>query len=221
MHVLLVEDNALVASGVKAGLQLQGFGVDVVGCASQADAALKSSHFDVCVLDLGLPDEDGLHLLARWRRQGLELPVLVLTARDAVDQRIEGLQTGADDYLVKPFALDELLARVRALARRPREGGSERLHWDALQVDTHARRARWQGHDLQLSPKEYALLELLLRQRGRVLTRQMIFARLYDSASDASDKVVEVILSTLRSKLGKAGVPDPIATRRGFGYVIE
>ena len=118
MHVLLVEDNALVASGVKAGLQLQGFGVDVVGCASQADAALKSSHFDVCVLDLGLPDEDGLHLLARWRRQGLELPVLVLTARDAVDQRIEGLQTGADDYLVKPFDLHELAARLHALLRR-------------------------------------------------------------------------------------------------------
>ena len=118
MHVLLVEDNALVASGVKAGLQLQGFGVDVVGCASQADAAIKSSHFDVCVLDLGLPDEDGLHLLARWRSQGVELPVLVLTARDAVGQRIEGLQTGADDYLVKPFDLHELAARLHALLRR-------------------------------------------------------------------------------------------------------
>lgn len=119
MHVLLVEDNALVASGVKAGLQLQGFGVDVVGCASQADAAIKSSHFDVCVLDLGLPDEDGLHLLARWRSQGVELPVLVLTARDAVGQRIEGLQTGADDYLVKPFDLHELAARlVVDLSRR-------------------------------------------------------------------------------------------------------
>ena len=122
MHVLLVEDNALVASGVKAGLQLQGFGVDVVGCAAQADAAIKSSHFDVCVLDLGLPDEDGLHLLARWRKQGVEVPVLVLTARDAVGQRIEGLQTGADDYLVKPFDLHELAARLHALLRRAATG---------------------------------------------------------------------------------------------------
>ena len=107
MHVLLVEDNALVASGVRAGLQLQGFGVDTVASAGQADAAIRSSHFDACVLDLGLPDEDGLSLLARWRGQGLQVPVLVLTARDAVSQRIEGLQTGADDYLVKPFDRSE------------------------------------------------------------------------------------------------------------------
>ncbi len=124
MHVLLVEDNALVASGVKTGLQLQGFGVDVVGSAAQADAAIKSSHFDVCVLDLGLPDEDGLQLLSRWRRQAVELPVLVLTARDAVGQRIEGLQTGADDYLVKPFDLHELAARLHALLRRAARPGA-------------------------------------------------------------------------------------------------
>src|SRR5256885_1053852 len=118
MHVLLVEDNALVASGVRAGLQLQGFGVDTVASAGQADAAIRSSHFDACVLDLGLPDEDGLSLLARWRGQGLQVPVLVLTARDAVSQRIEGLQTGADDYLVKPFDLHALAARLHALLRR-------------------------------------------------------------------------------------------------------
>jgi len=118
MHVLLVEDNALVASGVRAGLQLQGFGVVTVASAGQADAAIRSSHFDACVLDLGLPDEDGLSLLARWRGQGLQVPVLVLTARDAVSQRIEGLQTGADDYLVKPFDLHELAARLHALLRR-------------------------------------------------------------------------------------------------------
>ena len=121
MHVLLVEDNALVASGVRAGLQLQGFGVDTVASAGQADAAIRSSHFDACVLDLGLPDEDGLSLLARWRGQGLQVPVLVLTARDAVSQRIEGLQTGADDYLVKPFDLHELAARLPLIEKLPCE----------------------------------------------------------------------------------------------------
>ena len=131
------------------------------------------------------------------------------------------LDAGADDYLVKPFALDELQARVRALARRGRDGGDTVLELDGLQVDTGARRARWQGVDLQLSPKEYALLALLLRERGKVLSRPAIFDRLYDSASESSDKVVEVILSTLRGKLARAGAPDPIHTRRGFGYVIE
>ena len=147
--------------------------------------------------------------------------VLMLSARDTVADRVAALDAGADDYLVKPFALDELQARVRALARRARDGGDTVLELDGLQVDTGARRARWQGVDLQLSPKEYALLELLLRERGKVLSRPAIFDRLYDSASESSDKVVEVILSTLRGKFAKAGASDPIHTRRGFGYVIE
>ena len=214
MHVLLVEDNALVASGVKAGLQLQGFGVDVVGCASQADAALKSSHFDVCVLDLGLPDEDGLHLLARWRRQGLELPVLVLTARDAVDQRIEGLQTGADDYLVKPFDLHELAARLHALLRR---AAGRTVDWIVLgdvKVDLAAGQAIREGSIVDLSRREWALLRALLQSPGRVLSLEQLRDSLYGYSLDVESNAVNVHAHHLRRKLGS----DMVETVRGVGF---
>ena len=214
MHVLLVEDNALVASGVKAGLQLQGFGVDVVGCASQADVALKSSHFDVCVLDLGLPDEDGLHLLARWRRQGLELPVLVLTARDAVDQRIEGLQTGADDYLVKPFDLHELAARLHALLRR---AAGRTVDWIVLgdvKVDLAAGQAIREGSIVDLSRREWALLRALLQSPGRVLSLEQLRDSLYGYSLDVESNAVNVHVHHLRRKLGS----DMVETVRGVGF---
>lgn len=214
MHVLLVEDNALVASGVKAGLQLQGFGVDVVGCAGQADAALKSSHFDVCVLDLGLPDEDGLHLLARWRRQGLELPVLVLTARDAVDQRIEGLQTGADDYLVKPFDLHELAARLHALLRR---AAGRTVDWIVLgdvKVDLAAGQAIREGSIVDLSRREWALLRALLQSPGRVLSLEQLRDSLYGYSLDVESNAVNVHVHHLRRKLGS----DMVETVRGVGF---
>lgn len=221
MRLLIVEDSQTLADTLRATLTEEGHVCDHAADGTQALQFIATHAYDLLVLDWMLPGCDGLAVLKALRAAGAPSQVLMLSARDTVADRVAALDAGADDYLVKPFALDELLARVRALARRPREGGSALLHWQELQVDVHARRARWQGHDLQLSPKEYALLELLLRQRGRVLARQMIFDRLYDSTSEASDKVVEVILSTLRSKLSKAGAPDPIATRRGFGYVIE
>ncbi|MDR3066907.1 MULTISPECIES: response regulator [Comamonas] len=214
MHVLLVEDNALVASGVKAGLQLQGFGVDVVGCARQADAALKSSHFDVCVLDLGLPDEDGLHLLARWRSQGLALPVLVLTARDAVGQRIEGLQTGADDYLVKPFDLHELAARLHALLRR---AAGRTVDWIVLgdvTVDLAAGQAMREGRAVDLSRREWALLRALLQSPGRVLSLEQLRDSLYGYSLDVESNAVNVHVHHLRRKLG----PDMVETVRGVGF---
>ena len=221
MRILLVEDDAALAAGVRAALHPEGYTVDCLDDGPHALQALLHGGYELAVLDLGLPRMDGLDVLRQLRASGSAVPVLVLTARDATADRIAGLDAGADDYLVKPFALDELQARVRALARRARDGGDTVLELDGLQVDTGARRARWRGVDLQLSPKEYALLELLLRERGKVLSRPAIFDRLYDSASESSDKVVEVILSTLRGKLAKAGAPDPIRTRRGFGYVIE
>ena len=214
MHVLLVEDNALVASGVKAGLQLQGFGVDVVGCAAQADAAIKSSHFDVCVLDLGLPDEDGLHLLARWRKQGVEVPVLVLTARDAVGQRIEGLQTGADDYLVKPFDLHELAARLHALLRRAAGRSVDWIVQGDVRVDLAAGRALRDARLVDLSRREWALLRALLQSPGRVLNMEQLRDSLYGYSQDVESNAVNVHVHHLRRKLGT----DIVETVRGVGF---
>ncbi len=221
MRLLIVEDSPTLAASLQATLEQDGHACDHAGDGEQAIAFLAGHDYDLLVLDWMLPRRDGLQVLRALRGSGARARVLMLSARDTVADRVAALDAGADDYLVKPFALDELQARVRALARRGRDGGDTVLELEGLQVDTGARRARWQGVDLQLSPKEYALLELLLRERGKVLSRPAIFDRLYDSASESSDKVVEVILSTLRGKLAKAGAPDPIHTRRGFGYVIE
>lgn len=214
MHVLLVEDNALVASGVKTGLQLQGFGVDVVGSAAQADAAIKSSHFDVCVLDLGLPDEDGLQLLSRWRRQAVELPVLVLTARDAVGQRIEGLQTGADDYLVKPFDLHELAARLHALLRRAAGRSVDWIVLGDVKVDLAASQALRDGVTVDLSRREWALLSALLQSPGRVLSLEQLRDSLYGYSLDVESNAVNVHVHHLRRKLGT----DIVETVRGVGF---
>ena len=214
MHVLLVEDNALVASGVKAGLQLQGFGVDAVGSASQADAAIKTSHFDVCVLDLGLPDEDGLQLLARWRRQGIELPVLVLTARDAVAQRIEGLQTGADDYLPNPFDLHELAARLHALLRRAAGRSVDWINLGDVKIDLAANRAQRGGRSVDLSRREWALLGALLQSPGRILSLEQLRDSLYGYSQDVESNAVNVHVHHLRRKLGQ----DLVETVRGVGF---
>ncbi|MGX5672526.1 response regulator transcription factor [Thermomonas sp. XSG] len=221
MRLLIVEDSPTLAASLQTTLEQDGHACDHAGDGEQAIAFLAGHDYDLLVLDWMLPRRDGLQVLRALRGSGARARVLMLSARDTVADRVAALDAGADDYLVKPFALDELQARVRALARRARDGGDTVLELDGLQVDTGARRARWRGVDLQLSPKEYALLELLLRERGKVLSRPAIFDRLYDSASESSDKVVEVILSTLRGKLARAGAPDPIHTRRGFGYVIE
>ena len=221
MRLLIVEDSPTLAASLQTTLEQDGHACDHAGDGEQAIAFLAGHDYDLLVLDWMLPRRDGLQVLRALRGSGARARVLMLSARDTVADRVAALDAGADDYLVKPFALDELQARVRALARRARDGGDTVLELDGLQVETGARRARWRGVDLQLSPKEYALLELLLRERGKVLSRPAIFDRLYDSASESSDKVVEVILSTLRGKLARAGAPDPIHTRRGFGYVIE
>jgi two-component system copper resistance phosphate regulon response regulator CusR len=221
MRLLIVEDSQTLAESLHATLEHEGHACDHAADGEQAMAFLAQHEYDLLLLDWMLPKRDGLQVLQSLRRAGAPTRVLMLSARDTVADRVAALDAGADDYLVKPFALDELLARVRALARRPHESGDAALVLGELQVDLHARRARWRGVDVQLSPKEYALLELLLRQRGKTLSRATIFDRLYDSASASSDKVVEVILSTLRGKLAKAGAPDPIHTRRGFGYGID
>lgn len=214
MHVLLVEDNALVASGVRAGLQLQGFGVDTVASAGQADAAIRSSHFDACVLDLGLPDEDGLSLLARWRGQGLQVPVLVLTARDAVSQRIEGLQTGADDYLVKPFDLHELAARLHALLRRAAGRSVDWIELGEVRINPAAGHIQRQGRTVELSRREWSLLRALLQSPGRILSTEQLRDSLYGYSQDVESNAVNVHVNHLRRKLGH----ELVETVRGEGY---
>lgn len=221
MRILIVEDSQALARALAHGLAADGHACDHCGDGKTALAYLKRFPYDLVVLDLMLPGLDGFGVLRALRVRDDAVRVLVLSARDQVADRVDALDAGADDYLVKPYALDELLARLRALQRRPREQAEPVLRHADIALDPRTRGVHCGGAALDLTPKEYALLELLLRQRGRVLSRVQIFERLYDGASETSDKVVEVIVSTLRAKLTQAGADArSIQTRRGFGYVI-
>ena len=221
MRVLIVEDSQPLSQALVRGLAAEGYACDEAATGEQALAFLRQFTYDFIVLDLMLPGIDGLEVLRQLRRRQEATRVLVLSARDHVVDRITALDAGADDYLTKPFVLDELLARLRALRRRPLEQAEPVLRVGELELDPRSRTVRAGGADLDLSPKEYALLELLLRERGRVFSRAQIFERLYDGASETSDKAIEVIMSTLRAKLSRAGAADLIETRRGFGYVVS
>lgn len=214
LHVLLIEDDSLVASGIVAGLRLHGLTVDHVDTASKAQAALGGSHFDICVLDLGLPDEDGMTLLARWRAQAQAIPVLVLTARDAVEHRVEGLRAGADDYLLKPFELDELVARLHALLRRAGGRSSDVIEHGALSFSASSGEVRLHGVPVDLSRRELALLRALLHNRGRILGLDQLQDSLYGFGTDVESNAVNVHIHHLRRKLG----PAIVETVRGLGY---
>lgn len=220
MRVLLVEDSERLNAAVARGLRAAGLSVD---CAADGQAALQFEHrypYEVIVLDLLLPKVSGFEVLRHLREHESRARVLVLSARDQVTDRVSCLNLGADDYLVKPFAFDELVARVLALGRRRIGETSPALRVGELTIDTAARVALAGTEALPLAPKEYALLETLVRARGRCMSRAELFERLYDSRSDSSDRVIEVIVSTLRAKLARAGCSDLIETRRGFGYCV-
>ncbi len=214
MHVLLVEDDRLIARGIVAGLGLLGVTVDHVDTATKARAALGASQFDVCVLDLGLPDEDGMALLARWRTQGQATPVLVLTARDALEHRVAGLRAGADDYLLKPFELEELVARLHALVRRSGGRSSDLVEHGDLTFSASSGEARLQGVKIDLSRRELALLRALLQNPGRILNLDQLQASLYGFETDVESNAVNVHIHHLRRKLGATIVE----TVRGLGY---
>lgn len=219
MRVLLLEDDALIGDGLVAGLGHLGFEVDwfrdgVAGCA--ALGALETPVYEAAVLDLSLPGMDGLAVLATWRRQGWDTPVLILTARDSVADRVEGLDRGADDYLIKPFALAELAARLRALLRRRQPTTTQRLEHDGLVLDPRAHQAWRHDAPLELTARELALLELLLRNKGRTLSRRQIEDSLYGWQQELDSNAVEVHIHHLRKKLGNGF----IRTVRGIGYSL-
>lgn len=214
MHVLLCEDDDLIASGIVAGLGAQGLIVDRVGTAAAAQSLLHTGHFDVMILDLGLPDEDGLKLLQRLRQQGLMLPVLVLTARDAVTDRVAGLQAGADDYLLKPFDLRELGARLHTLLRRAAGRTVNVIEHGPLRYDPSSRET-WLGEvSVDLSRREQALLQALLHNRGRVLSGDQLKDSVYGFSDEVESNALNVHIHHLRRKLGN-GI---VETVRGLGY---
>lgn len=214
MHVLLVEDDDLVASGILAGLRLHAMTVDHVDTARSAQDAIRNSHFDLAVLDLGLPDGDGMTLLARWRDAGYAFPVLVLTARDAVENRVAGLRAGADDYLVKPFDLSELVARLHALQRRAAGRSLDLVRHGALCFDPASRKVTLHGESVELSRRELLLLQALLHRPEHILSLEQLRQSLYGLDDNVESNAVNVHIHHLRRKLG----PRIVETVRGLGF---
>ena len=217
MRVLLAEDDELLGSGLKAGLGQHGFAVDWVRDGVAAERELLAQQHEAAVLALGLPRQDGLDALAAVRAKGVRTPVLVLTARDAIDARIQGLDGGADDYIVKPVDLGELAARLRALVRRAHGVPTTRLMLGEVALDPAARQVWRGGEPVELSVREFDLLRVFMLQAGRVLSREQLEQHLYKWGSEVSSNAVEVHIHNLRRKLG----PELIETVRGVGYVAR
>ena len=219
MRILIVEDDPSLASGLARILQGEGFAVDVSGEGEEALRAASAERFDLMILDLGLPTIDGLEVLQTVRSKGNKLPVLVLTARDNVMDRVHGLNLGADDYMAKPFAMPELTARVRALLRRSQAQASPKIVHGPLSLDTVARRAYLSGEPLELAGREWAVLEVLLGKVEKIVSKESIIESIAGWNEDLSPNAVEVYVSRLRSKLEPSGIR--IRTVRGFGYMLE
>ena len=221
MRLLIVEDDVPLASGLQRILEAEGHAVDVTPRGEQAVLAAAQEKFDLVILDIGLPQMDGFEVLRRLRAGGSRgpTPVLVLTARDAVDDRVRGLDLGADDYMVKPFAMPELTARVRALLRRSQAHGGPRIAHGPLQLDTVARRAFLRNEPLELAAREWAVLEALLARVEKIVSKEAIIQAVAGWGDDLSPNAIEVYVSRLRSKLEPAGIR--IRTVRGFGYMLE
>lgn len=222
MRVLVVEDDVRLSVALRRGLEEDGFAVDVVGDGDGAVTAAVMTPFDAIILDVMLPGEtDGFAVCAQLRRARVRSRVLMLTARDAVDDRVRGLDAGADDYLVKPFAFRELLARLRALVRRHLDDRAAVIDIGSLQVDTSARDARVGGRSLVLTPKEFAILEFFVLHAGQLLTRSQVERAIWNDELAPTSNLVEVYVGRIRRKLVDAGVVDPFVTIRGEGYRFD
>lgn len=216
MRLLLVEDDVMIGEAIREGLKREGFAVDWVYDGESASQVLRTEEFDLLLLDLGLPRRGGLEVLTAARAHGQELPVLIITARDAVSDRVQGLDAGADDYLVKPFDLDELAARIRALLRRKSGRTAPAVEHRGVILDPARHRVTREGREIALSPKEFALLQLLMERPGTILSRARIEERLYGWGEEVESNAVEVHIHGLRRKLGA----DYILNVRGVGYRV-
>lgn len=214
MHILIVEDNTLVASGIQTGLELHGFTSDTAASVAQATAHMARRDFDACVLDLGLPDGDGIDLLRHWRAQGRDVPVLILTARGTIEDKMAGFQTGTDDYLTKPFDLQELVMRLRALLRRAGGRAGDLMMLGDCQVNMATGEISREGKPVEIARREWALLSALVQARGHVLSPAQLHDSLYGLDLDVGSNTVNVHVHHLRKKLGA----DVIDTVRGQGF---
>jgi DNA-binding response OmpR family regulator len=221
VRVLLIEDHKPLVRNLQRGLEEEGFAVDTALDGEEGGYKAKTAEYDVIILDLMLPKVDGLTLLQNWRRAGLKTHVLVLTARGGIDDKVRGLDLGADDYLTKPFQLEELLARLRALVRRTHHIKDPVLRVHDLEIDTAGRTVKRGGQPIRLTPREYALLEFLAFHRGKVVSRSMIWEHLYDENDENTSNVVDVYIRYLRNKIDKGFEPPLIITRWGEGYLLR
>jgi DNA-binding response OmpR family regulator len=220
VRLLVVEDYAPLVRSLEQGLREQGYAVDVAIDGEAGFASATASTYDAIILDWMLPRLDGVSMLKALRGRGVVTPVLMLTAKDTVSDRVFGLDAGADDYLVKPFALDELFARLRALIRRGYRAADGTIRVADLEIDTVARRVSRGGESIELSGREYALLEYLAHRKGHVVTREEIAEHLYDFSKEVSSNVIDVYIGYLRKKIDKDYERKLIATRRGLGYLL-
>jgi DNA-binding response OmpR family regulator len=221
VKVLVIEDSERLQRSLQHGLRRSGFAVDVAGDGEEGLAYARHGGYDVIVLDLLLPRLDGLTLLKRLRAGGSDAHVLILSAKDRVEERVEGLQLGADDYLTKPFAFEELVSRLRALVRRKYGTKSPVQRVGRLEIDTARRTVLCDGAGVALTPNEYAVLEYLVARRGSVVSKRDLLDHLHGCAEDASENAMEVLVHQLRKKLHAPGQPPVILTRRGHGYLVD
>ena len=219
MRILIAEDDQILADGLLRSLRAAGYAVDQVSLGSEADAALASHEFDLVILDLGLPRLHGFEVLRKMRARGTSTPVLILTAADSVEQRVKGLDLGADDYMAKPFALQELEARVRALTRRGLGSASGVIKHGPLTFDATGRVAYLNDQMVELSARELSLLEVLLQRSGRLVSKDQLVERLCEWGDEVSNNAIEVYIHRLRKKIEQG--PVRIATVRGLGYCLE